>query len=269
MERRTFLTALTGLTLTACSKSAAQNTSSQDTLKNQMVAARLDAIPFERISLDGSKHVKQWEQLRQSRKGWPLLIGSDDDLQMIGEGLIIARDDKADAEEILRSAAKITHPDDMFARIKKEYGAVSEPLPTPPQGSWPPNPASQPNLAPIFVDMDGKSLPIVHALIIPVADFTTIPAHLFWGGWNANPAPAEHVAALRSWKERYGAELVSLRKDVMELRVKQRPNTVEEAMALAKEHYYYCSDIVEQGVGTLSALADILLKSDWWYFWWD
>jgi hypothetical protein len=31
----------------------------------------------------------------------------------------------------------------------------------------------------------------------------------------------------------------------------------------------YCSDIVEQGVETLSALGAGLMTDDWWYFWWD
>ena len=41
---------------------------------------------------------------------------------------------------------------------------------------------------------------------------TTLPwealAHLRLGGWNECPTPAEHVAILKWWHERYGAELV-------------------------------------------------------------
>jgi len=40
-------------------------------------------------------------------------------------------------------------------------------------------------------------------------------------------------------------------------------------MELAKEQYIFCNDIVDQGVGTVSALAATLLDSNYWYFWWD
>ena len=38
---------------------------------------------------------------------------------------------------------------------------------------------------------------------------------------------------------------------------------------LALEQYAYCNDIVDQGVETVGRLADGLMKSHNWYFWWD
>jgi len=35
------------------------------------------------------------------------------------------------------------------------------------------------------------------------------------------------------------------------------------------EMYSYCPDIIDQGVGTLEALAADLMAGHWWYFWWD
>jgi len=55
----------------------------------------------------------------------------------------------------------------------------------------------------------------------------------------------------------------------MNVRVQSRPPTREAALELAREQYVYCSDIVDQGVQTLSALAAVLMQSAWWYFWWD
>ena len=40
-------------------------------------------------------------------------------------------------------------------------------------------------------------------------------------------------------------------------------------MVLALEHFLYCTDIVNQGYGTVEALAAVLLKSKYWHFWWD
>jgi Domain of unknown function (DUF4253) len=77
------------------------------------------------------------------------------------------------------------------------------------------------------------------------------------------------VAALRSWRDRFGAELIGLSLDRMDLRVASRPNTREQGLELAREHYVYCRDIVDQGEGTLSSLAERLFADDWWNFWWD
>ena len=46
-------------------------------------------------------------------------------------------------------------------------------------------------------------------------------------------------------------------------------NTPRTPFLLALEQYAYCNDIVDQGVGTIGALADGLMKSHNWYFWWD
>jgi hypothetical protein len=55
----------------------------------------------------------------------------------------------------------------------------------------------------------------------------------------------------------------------MDLNVTRPPQTRPEALDLAREHYVYCSDIVHQGLGTLSALAARLMGNAWWAFWWD
>ncbi|MEL7447284.1 MAG: DUF4253 domain-containing protein, partial [Pseudomonadota bacterium] len=81
--------------------------------------------------------------------------------------------------------------------------------------------------------------------------------------------PKYHVAAMRSWQERFGARLVGMSNDVLNIRVQRRPETKAEALELAIEHYAYCSDIVDQGVGQVEVLAASYLESDWWYFWWD
>jgi hypothetical protein len=107
-----------------------------------------------------------------------------------------------------------------------------------------------------------RPLEKVQIVILPTDDSSTIPAYLHWGHWNGCPAPEYHIAALRSWRERFGAELVGLSHDVMNVRVQSRPPTREAALELAREQYVYCSDIVDQGVQTLSALAAVLMESD-------
>ena len=136
-------------------------------------------------------------------------------------------------------------------------------------GEWPTEPMGAPELSVATETLTGAPLEKVQILILPTDDASTIPAYLHWGHWNGCPAPEYHITALRSWRERFGAELVGLSHDVMNVRVQSRPPTREAALELAREQYVYCSDIVDQGVQSLSALAAVLMESDWWYFWWD
>jgi len=121
----------------------------------------------------------------------------------------------------------------------------------------------------VVTNYKGGVLPKVHIAIFPTDDWTTIPAYLRFGGWNACPAAEYHVAAMRTWRDRYGVELVGVASDTLNLTVQRRPESRDEALALAREQYVYCNDIIDQGVETYSALAATLMASDWWYFWWD
>ena len=105
----------------------------------------------------------------------------------------------------------------------------------------------------------------VHILLIPTDDGTGVPAYLRWGGWNACPPPEYHVAALRAWRGRCGAELVGLGCDVMELRVTRHPATREEALALVREQDAYGVEFD----GPLAPYAADLMASPWWFLWWD
>jgi hypothetical protein len=149
--------------------------------------------------------------------------------------------------------------------------------PEPKIGEWPAEPPGSSGLSVAFeTKFDGdftraRSEPRekVNIVLIPTDDWTTAPAHIRWGGWNECPPPEHHVAAFRSWRDRYGAELVGMSFDVLNIRVARKPASREEALALARVQYDYCSDIVDQGVGTLSSLAAALMANDWWFFWWD
>ena len=106
-------------------------------------------------------------------------------------------------------------------------------------------------------------------VIIDTDDWTTVPAHMKWGGWNANPWPEYHVAAWRSWRDRYDANVVAMSNDTVVMSVGKKPATRSEAYLLAHEQYLYCNDIVDQGIGSVVKLAAWLMVTDAWYFWWD
>jgi len=81
--------------------------------------------------------------------------------------------------------------------------------------------------------------------------------------------PADHVAILKRWHDQYGAELIGLGLDIIELWVPDPPAGHAAALAVAEEQYWYCPDIVDQGVETLDALAAIQVPARRWFFWWD
>ena len=105
-------------------------------------------------------------------------------------------------------------------------------------------------------------------LLVPVKKSYEVPSVLRFGGWNYCPFPEEQIAVLKYWNDKYGAEIVALDNDTIEMSVKIKPRNKDEAAALAKEHIYYCPDRL-QDYYSLNSLASTLLYSDYWYFWWD
>jgi hypothetical protein len=96
-----------------------------------------------------------------------------------------------------------------------------------------------------------------------------IPAEFSFGGGNDCPTPEVHCAIWRDWEARFAAHIVGMSHDVIEAKVFSPPDSKELALELAKEHYVYCSDIVNQGLGSIADLAAALRKADKWHFWWD
>lgn len=158
--------------------------------------------------------------------------------------------------------SRVLTPEETRAELLRER---AEPL----VGDWPEVAPASLGLSVATDIVSGKWLPKVQIAIVPTDDWTAIPAYLRYGNWNDCPKPEYHVATLRSWRDRYGVELIGLGADTMNLRAARRPNSRDEAIALAREQYAYCTDIVDQGTETLSNLAACLMADDWWYFWWD
>ena len=239
------------------------------------VARMWAAFPYEHVTVPGADALAEWERLRAAGGGTPIVSGGDEGLAAIAEQFTMLDPQVAGTSafagqqrtpaEILKAAAALRFPGD----LANWPGASREEDLRTPLGDWPPESEAAPGLT-IATDLQtGQPLDRVHILQLPAATSWEVPAWLRWGDWNACPPPEHHVAALRSWHERYGAELVAIDRDTMNLRVRRRPSNREEALALAREQYRCCPDIVDQGVGSLSALAAGLMAGDWWFFWWD
>ncbi|AHE53039.1 DUF4253 domain-containing protein [Sphingomonas sanxanigenens] len=241
---------------------------SYDTLQAKARAA----FTYERVSVPGSEALAKWEELKSSGRGWPVVIGNDEDFDRIVEQFMIEDPEigagpglRAPAE-ILATAAGIAFPED----LRKWPGAYQPQDLLAEDGEWPAD-ASAGSVG-LSVAMDVVSQRLyerVHILLTPAKFCWKVPAYLRWGGSNACPPPEYHVAALRRWHERYGAELIGINGDVMNLRAARPPAQRAAAMTLAREVYAYCPDIVEQGTGDIAPLAAAMMANSWWYFWWD
>jgi hypothetical protein len=294
-------------------------------------AAAVKSFPFKLVAVPGKDALAEWERLKSSAEGTPVVLGDDEAVSRLSGAFdpLMLEGEKPVAQ-ILEAATRIKIPDDLLARREKEdaeskkyvedllagpddklpkileikdadgkiveyveqwFGnnAPSDPFGREGRvlsmaetrahiakqledgaklGAWPDGVPQSSGLT-VATDLTGKPLEKVYIALIPTKDWTEIPAHLRWGGWNDCPDPEYHVAALRSWRDRYGVELIGVSGDTLNLRASRRPATHEEAIALAREQYAYCTDIIEQGVQTLSVLAATLYYDNWWFFWWD
>jgi hypothetical protein len=264
-------------------------------MKRKMEAMRaqaLAAFPFEIVKVPGGTALKEWEALKRAGRGFPVVVGDDEALSRITEPFSDHWHDKRNVAEVLATADTLKHPESLKAHrqsdrarslefLKKSFDAkqfggrtfeeMAAELDVGPEiGEWPAAPETAPGALTVVTDFrTGGFIETAHIVLIPTDDWTTVPAHLRWGGWNSCPPSEYHVAALRSWRDRYGVELVGMNFDTLNLRADRSPRTRDVALALAREQYDYCNDIVDQGAGTLSAYAASLMALRWWYFWWD
>lgn len=218
------------------------------------------------LTTTGASAVSLWRRLRSlvdASGCWPVLLGSDEDLEMHQENLEEA--EEVSSHTLIRAATGL----DVQVWLKEQGDASEVDL----QGAWPDRvPAERDPDAEFTIPTDiltRKPFPAVHLALVPTRVGWEVPAYLRFGGWNACPQPEEHLALWRYWGERYGAEIVGISHDVVEATVSRPPTDRESALALAREQYLYCDDIVSQGCGSLNVLAALLLRRSTWYFWWD
>lgn len=112
------------------------------------------------------------------------------------------------------------------------------------------------------------ALPEVAIAMLPIRDPVEAPAWLAFGNWDGCPDPTVHVAVLSRWRDRWGAEVVAIGEDRIELRVARPPSDREAAMALAREHAAYAPALLAGGARTIAALAAERLGARSWSFRW-
>lgn len=221
------------------------------------------AEPFlglDQTIVPASNALKVWAAIKAEGKGRPVIVGGLDVLERLEDTYSISEEAP---EAISAAAEKLAIPSDLFRWAAGEADAEPE------VGDWPQKKFMMAGGVLELTPLNGKPLKDVSILTIPGSDDAEAFARLRWGDWNACPPPEMHMALLRSWRQRFGAELVGLSGDTLTLRVKHRPKTRSEALNLAREAYAYCPDSVDQGLGNLSNLAAAMMADEWWGFWWD
>ena len=195
---------------------------------------------------------------------FPFLIGPAKNLEWI-QGA--ARSSQQDTASIIEASRDVKLSDWIAERRKEleEYEWSPEDV----LGDWPSEIEDKGSIG-AHKDLISKNIfPEVYLGLANVEQPWQLPAALQCGGWNDCPEAEVQCAFHRHWYDRYGAEITSVAGDVVECVVARPPTDRAAAIALAWEQFWYCNDIVDQGCGSVSNLAAILLNSPYWYFWWD
>lgn len=221
---------------------------------------QFEQLPAEEALDQVLKSVNQPERL--------VLCGDPEELHLLEENAGYSTET---VEEILAAAAGIDAAAWFAAReeeIRADYADEDEDVFAEIEGEWP----GQLDANGITLNRDiltDELLPAVAVARLQVNAAWEIPAHFKFGGWNECPSAEVQCAVWKYWQEKYGAHIVGLSSDVIEAVVERPPTTQEEAMQLAWQQYWYCADVVDQGVETVANLAGCLLNGKTWYFWWD
>lgn len=200
---------------------------------------------------------------------WPLIIARQVSVVDV-DSLERIMEQSADASippmaEILGAADRIDAAELLEGVWRESLEADGDPHALEMFDESPPSSAPPPIPQPI-VRKPGFSV----VALVPVATGEEALAALGFGNWNACPPPAEHVAILRYWNQRFGVQLRAMAHDVLELDVANPPASFADAVALAREQYGYAGDIVMQTEhDTIGTLAAALVGSAHWHFWWD
>ena len=224
-------------------------------------------MTFTSIKVAGTEAVERLNELRDqfAQTGeYPFLIGPQDDLERMIES---AESPRQSPEEIIRASQKIDIDEWVAERRAemKEFGySPYEDL-----GEWPGEIHEKGSLCLHKNAVNGNVLPEVYIGLAQIKTSWHLPAILNFGGWNDCPEPEVQCAFHRKWQTDWGAEICSVGGGVIECTVNEPPQDQQSALQLAWEQYWYCGDIVVQGCETISNLGATLLKSPYWFFWWD
>ncbi|WP_190820985.1 DUF4253 domain-containing protein [Saccharopolyspora pogona] len=117
---------------------------------------------------------------------------------------------------------------------------------------------------PRFIDADTR------LALVPVQRGADVLTALGWSGAANHVSRTAGLSAMaRSWEERFGARLLRLGPDRLDLSVAAPPQDPDHAAAVAAEHWTFCPDRIIQETGTIGAYAQEIRGRRTWSFWWE
>lgn len=114
--------------------------------------------------------------------------------------------------------------------------------------------------------LDGEGL-----LVVPVARPSEVPRAIGWLGAVNHGLDGNAVSAvLGRWEDQFGAVLMRLGFDTIDVQVARPPSDEATRDAVAWEHVLFCPDQIQWGENTsLQSYAAHEIDSLRWSFWWD
>ncbi|SDJ38606.1 protein of unknown function [Streptomyces indicus] len=222
-----------------------------------------------------------WSRLRygQASSGLvPLLVRPD----VIGSPLGLDRVDSVCLHEVLPAAFAA------YRRARLPFWTAPRTVPTPDDVEpWPHDPgppyAKWPGFAPAVQSESPATAPASQAAALldevtgpePAYRLALVRARraadaLAALGWTADAPLALLCALLRSWEERFGAQLVAVSGSEVHLAVARPPVSAEHARLLAVEHVLTTAhNIVDDPPTPFPEYAERLVGRTHWSFWWD
>lgn len=236
-------------------------------MENEITKSLVEYLGCPCRLLDGPSAVEAYREARTrgEQEGFvPILVDAADDILL--ETLEMALDGSGQTAEDFRRellAAPIEEGGAYFSALLEDKRAEAAANGFP----WPGDVQGELSGGEAMDAFYGTTGPLLLAEI-PVEHPWEVFAYLPFGGWNECPDTAGLMAAAKYWYEQYGAVPVTLSHDVLQWEV-PAPVGRKRAVSLAMEQYAWCPDLVDQGCGTVGALADGLSRSTVWFFWWD
>jgi Domain of unknown function (DUF4253) len=111
--------------------------------------------------------------------------------------------------------------------------------------------------------------PMRIGLVVASRPADTLVSIGWQGAGNYHDTAAPLTVVLRSWEERFGATVMHVGFDTVDLLVERPAPSHQAALAVAAEHFAFCMDNICQGAGSISQYARELTGATRWSFWWD
>lgn len=212
---------------------------------------------------DGPSPPGLWARFRTAHPEtglWPVLL--DDSAQPWAAGQIAPEP----VEEI-----DVYEPAAFIAEVWSEW--TDPPIDIEPFGRYSPGmaPPGEPLEAPgIAADRYAADLAERPLGLVPAGRGADVLTAIGWqGARHHNPRTAPLSAVLRGWEDRFGARVVGIGFDTLDLSVAAPPVRFRHALQVAAEHATFCPEVIIQGPGTLAGHAEEIRGAPTWSFRWE